>query len=548
MKFWNNMRIGLKLSLSLSLVMVLIITVFAVIVLVTQNKKIHQDTDIRMYEQVSDLAVIVEKEIDQNRIDNTTSDTSIDNELKEIGITNDNLDDLRKIFNSKTYFKNGYPYMVKANGYVIIHPTKEEGSFADQNFFKDMIGSNTDLGRSEYLWEGKNKIQYFKYIESIDSYISATIYERDILDIIRNLVFIVIFTLIGGLAVFIIVILLITRSISIVLNKGVRLAEAIASGDLSQTIDIDQKDEIGQLAKAQNKMIDQLKKILGGITNGAEQIASASQQISSTSEQLSQGASEQATSVEEVSSTMEEIAANIEHNTENAQLTEQISLNAQTGLSMVSEKALHAIESSRTIAEKIKIINDIAFQTNLLALNAAVEAARAGEHGKGFAVVAAEVRKLAENSKVAADEIVSLTAQNLKSTEEAGKEMENTLPNMEKSTKLVQEISASSAEQSNGANQVNNAIQQLNDVTQQNATAAEEMATNSEEMASQADELKNMISFFNVGQQMDPLTQTLGTKKNKKKHQDSISTNTVNTESSYQVKPTQKNDDGFESF
>ncbi|MBU8891949.1 MAG: hypothetical protein KOO66_04170, partial [Bacteroidales bacterium] len=153
----------------------------------------------------------------------------------------------------------------------------------------------------------------------------------------------------------------------------------------------------------------------------------------------------------------------------------------------------------KEIAEKIQIVNDIAFQTNILALNAAVEAARAGEHGKGFAVVAAEVRKLAERSKVAADEINVVSKSGVEISDKAGKQLEAVVPEMEKTVKLVQEISASSQEQNSGSDQINSAVQQLSQVTQQNAAASEELATSAEELASQADQLKDVISFFNVG-------------------------------------------------
>ena len=165
----------------------------------------------------------------------------------------------------------------------------------------------------------------------------------------------------------------------------------------------------------------------------------------------------------------------------------------------VAEKSQNAVEANKNIANKITIINDIAFQTNILALNAAVEAARAGEHGRGFAVVAAEVRKLAERSKLAAEEIVGLAQKSLDLSQGAGVVMSETMPKIDNTTKLVQEISAASLEQNNGATQVNNAIQQLNNVTQQNAAASEELATSSEELSSQAIQLKEIISFFNTG-------------------------------------------------
>ncbi len=258
------------------------------------------------------------------------------------------------------------------------------------------------------------------------------------------------------------------------------------------------KDEIGILAISFDKLILNLKNIVNNIISGANNVASASQQISSATQRLSQGASEQASSTEEVSSSMEEMSSNIQQNADNAKQTEKIALGAVEGITRVAGAAQESLSSIKQIAEKITIVNDIAFQTNILALNAAVEAARAGEHGKGFAVVAAEVRKLAERSKIAADEINELSGKSLKVTEDAGGLMGEIIPEIERTAKLVQEISAASLEQNTGSDQINSAIQQLSEVTQQNAAASEEMATSSEELASQADQLRHVVSFFKV--------------------------------------------------
>ncbi len=282
------------------------------------------------------------------------------------------------------------------------------------------------------------------------------------------------------------------------LKLGVDFAKEIAEGNLMADLDVDQKDEVGILAEALKEMVGKLKDIISNVIAGADNIAAASEQMSSTSQELSQGANEQAASVEEVSSTMEQMTSNIEQNSQNATHTEKISLTTYQGMQDVVTRSSNAVDANRIIADKIKIINDIAFQTNILALNAAVEAARAGEHGRGFAVVAAEVRKLAERSKVAADEIVSLSIKSLDLSDGAGKKLVELLPDIEKTTRMVQEISAASNEQNNGTLQINGAVNQLNSVSQQNAAASEELSTSAEELSSQAEQLKDLVSFFRV--------------------------------------------------
>jgi methyl-accepting chemotaxis protein len=260
-------------------------------------------------------------------------------------------------------------------------------------------------------------------------------------------------------------------------------------------------DEVGNMARTWLKSMTNLKRIITEIYIGASNVTSASQQISATSQQLSQGASEQASSTEEISSSMEEMVSNIQQNTDNSKQTENISTKATESMLEMSKIGRESLDSIRTIAEKITIINDIAFQTNLLALNAAVEAARAGEHGRGFAVVAAEVRKLAERSKLAADEIEGLSKNSLKITEKTRELLDSLVPEIQKTSQLVQEITAASIEQNSGADQINSAIQQLNVITQQNAASSEEMATSAEELSSQAESLREALSFFKVDEE-----------------------------------------------
>jgi len=273
-------------------------------------------------------------------------------------------------------------------------------------------------------------------------------------------------------------------------------AKKIADGDM--TVELHPRSDKDELIIALSEMIKSISDIVLQVQNASDSIADASQHMSTDSQSVSQGASKQASAAELVSSNMEQMTSNIQQNTDNAQQTEKIANKAAQDILIGSIDVNTTIESMKRIAEKISIIGDIAFQTNILALNAAVEAARAGEHGKGFAVVASEVRKLAERSHKAAGEITELTKTSVEFANKSGQMLESIIPYIQKTAKLVQEISAASIEQSSGANQINNAINQLNKVTQQNAASAEEMATSSEELASQADSLKDLIGFFTV--------------------------------------------------
>jgi methyl-accepting chemotaxis protein len=200
---------------------------------------------------------------------------------------------------------------------------------------------------------------------------------------------------------------------------------------------------------------------------------------------------------------MEEMVSNIQQNSDNSNQTEKITMKTAEGVKNGSQTTLTAVSSMKQIAEKITIINDIAFQTNILALNAAVEAARASEHGRGFAVVAAEVRKLAERSKKAAEEIDALSKSGVGISEIAGKQLQDIVPEIEKTVKLVQEINLASKEQNLGAEQINSALQQLNQVTQQNASTSENVAANAQNLSAQAERLNNIITYFQIGKKKD---------------------------------------------
>ncbi|NPA37801.1 MAG: hypothetical protein GXO47_13230 [Chlorobi bacterium] len=293
--------------------------------------------------------------------------------------------------------------------------------------------------------------------------------------------------------------LMIKKRIQTPLSKVINNINSVAKGNLRIDAEkINSKTEIGQLNEAVIELSESLSKIVAVIHSVANELSESSERMTANAYNMSRGAEEQASSIEEISSTMEEISVTVQKNTSNALETEGISTQVVNGIGTVKEKSRLAKESNVLISEKIKIITDIAFQTNILALNAAVETARAGEHGRGFAVVAAEIRRLAERSKKASEEIVRLAKRSVEVHDEADVVLQDTLPDIYKTAELVKDISASGVEQEKGINEINSSIQHVNTVTQQNTAVSEEVTVNSEHVNEQAQKLKKAVMFFKV--------------------------------------------------
>jgi len=291
---------------------------------------------------------------------------------------------------------------------------------------------------------------------------------------------------------------LFARSITRPIVEAVTVTEALSRGDLMVEVHSDSKDEIGQLQQAIANYIIKMRDVIGSVRLGADNLASASQEISATAQALSQSAIDQASGVETTSSSVEELNSSVQQNTENAKVTNDISTTSASDAASGGEAVKRTVDAMKEIAKKIGLIEDIAYKTNLLSLNAAIEAARAGEHGKGFTVVAAEVRKLAENSSATAQEINTLATDSVSIAEEAGSLLEAVVPNIRKTSDLVEEITAASQEQSSGIAQINEAMSQLDTATQQNASASEQLAATAEEMSGQAAQMQQAVAFFKV--------------------------------------------------
>lgn len=413
--------------------------------------------------------------------------------------------------------KTGYVYILNTGGdYVLSFQRKRDGENIWQAkdsdgslFIQDIIKNARNLKKGEsaikyYPWKNSSdkkaryKIAGYSYFPEWNWIVASSAYLEDFMDglyELRNIsIFIMFFSfIIGGVISY-----FFANRITGPLLKGIQFAEQVSNGDLTGTFPIEREDEVGRLAKAIEGISSRLKEIVIDIRNASGSVSTGSKTLSESAERLSRGAAEQANSVEETTSSMEQMSMNVKQNADNAVQTEKIALQAAKDAGESGEIVSRTVDAMKEIAGRVTIIEDIARQTNLLALNAAIEAGRAGKLGKGFAIVAEEVRKLAEKSQNAAGHISKLSFSSVEIAEKAGQMLEKLVPDIRKTSELVQEISASSNEQNSGISQVKNVLEQLDSVVRQNASASEEMAGSSAELTAQADMLQETVMFFKL--------------------------------------------------
>ncbi len=394
----------------------------------------------------------------------------------------------------------GYLFMADTEGLLISHPNKDlllKANLKEFDWGRNIMATPT--GSIDYTYDGIKKRMSWQTDPKTGWYVVSTVTHNDIFKESTHMAWTLLWLGLGSVAVLSLIILLLTGKIIISpISTLLELFRKIAKGDLSAHAEVKGQDEIAELSSATNEMVSRISDVVREVQQASSFVESGSNELSSTSQIMSQGAAEQASSMEEISASMEEMVAGIAHNAENAQETDSMSRKAALEAEKSGTAVIQTVEAMHKIAARISVVEEIARQTNLLALNAAIEAARAGEHGKGFAVVAAEVRKLAERSGVAAAEISELSTTSVEIAETAGEMLKAIVPDIQKTAELVQEITASSAEQNSGAEQINSALQQFDIAVQNSASTSEEVSASSTELQIQAENLTNAISFFHL--------------------------------------------------
>lgn len=299
-----------------------------------------------------------------------------------------------------------------------------------------------------------------------------------------------------GLVVMFFIILRIANVITNPIKNGIRFAERIARGDLTTKLEVEGNDEIAQFSNNLNKMSEQIRSIVEQIQKMSVALSESSDFLQSTSDKLAGNANKQASSSEEVAASMEVMVTSIEENSKNSLETRSVSVKAAGDAENSERAVLRSEEIMNLIAEKIQVINEIAFQVHILSLNTAIEAAHAGEYGAGFTTIAREIRSLAEKSQKSADEILSLTAESVKASQESASALKDLAPKIINASELMSRVSDAGKEQTLGANQINNAIASLNSVVQQNSSFAANISERASSLQQQVNELNQLVTIF----------------------------------------------------
>ncbi|MDH4199639.1 MAG: methyl-accepting chemotaxis protein [Spirochaetia bacterium] len=498
MKFLKNIKIGLRLGLGFGVIIALLsLTIITTVVMLNKLKANAQKTSreslpfglladnmvlnvVQVQQFLTDVSATHDKEGFQDAKKNAALFYHGLGKFKQMFQRENNTESLKQISNLEIAFNTYYSTGIEMANAYMSHGLVD-GNKIMEVFDKDSEDLNKKI---RLLRDSQTK-------EIIDN-TSANV----------NLVsFIFYALLVTGIVLFIIsIVISITISNSIVhpMITVVNLTDKISKGDLTVEVRSNTKDECGLMMKHMRVMTDKLNDVINEVSRSIELLTTTSGNLSMTAQNISSESTEQASNLEEITASLEEVSASIHVTTEDAVRTKSIAIESAGKAQTSGVSMKETVEVMLKISQKISVVEEIANQTNLLALNAAIEAARAGEQGKGFAVVASEVRKLAERSQKAAQEINDLAHSSVEITETTGTLIAEMVPSIQSTAELISGISDSASIQMSGVNQITSSLAQLDKVVQFHASSAEELAANAEETNAEAESLRNLISFFTV--------------------------------------------------
>lgn len=509
-----NMKIGVRLAAGFAIILTLLIAIS--IISMTRLGAVNHEVDDVLQDRYPKIVLATSIKEDLNIIARSVRNTLLMTDAKQIGGELDRVATARKEIAAALAKMDKMISTPKGRElFGNLTGARDKFIVAQDKFVSLITAQKQDEARAMLLAEMRDtQLTYMKHLDEMIAFQKSLMDEsgKEVIETVENARIMIGVLAAIALALGVLIAWMITRSITRPVQDAVRIAETVASGDLTAHIEVRSSDELGQLTKALKDMNDYLSQIVGEVRQGTDTIGTASTQIAAGNMDLSSRTEQQASSLEETASSMEELTSTVKQNAENAQQANNLAIAASDMASQGGAVVAQVIDtmgaintSSKRIVDIIGVIDGIAFQTNILALNAAVEAARAGEQGRGFAVVASEVRNLAQRSAAAAKEIKTLIDDSVgkvdagtKLVDQAGTTIQNVVEGVQRVTDIMSEITAATTEQTAGIEQINQAITQMDQVTQQNASLVEEAAAAAEAMQDQARSLSETVGRFKL--------------------------------------------------